>query len=67
MLFRSPITLTGTGLWYAARTDVPAGAEKSIGDGLAVFDQVRAVERMKDEPRAADYLARLMRYAVRED
>lgn len=59
-----PITLTGTGLWYAERTDVPAGAECPVGGGWAVFDQVRATERMSDEPRAAVYLQRLLGYVM---
>jgi hypothetical protein len=59
-----PITLTGTGLWYSERTNVAAGAEKRIGDGLAVFDQVRATERMTAEPRAAAYLMRLLNFVV---
>jgi hypothetical protein len=59
-----PITLTGTGLWYGERLDIPAGIEVAVGKGRAVFDQVRALERLDAEPRAAAYLARLLEYLL---
>jgi hypothetical protein len=59
-----PITLTGTGLWYGERRDIATGAEVAIGKGRAVFDQVRAFERLDAEPRAAAYLERLLEYLL---
>ena len=60
----SPITLTGTGLWYTERRMVPATGELREGAGRAVFDQVRAAERCAGEPRATAYLARVFRYLL---
>ncbi|MBI2437737.1 MAG: hypothetical protein HYV36_02855 [Lentisphaerae bacterium] len=59
-----PITLTGTGIWYTQREEIPAGAEKRIGAGCVIVDQVLAPERMAAEPRAALYLERLLTYAL---
>ena len=59
-----PITLTGVGIWGRPREEFPAGAEKQIGSGRVILDQVRAAERLHGEPRAAVYLERLLAYAL---
>jgi hypothetical protein len=59
-----PITLTGKGLWYIEREEIPAGIEKQIGSGRLILDQVRAPERLAGEPRAAIYMAQLLAYAA---
>lgn len=55
-----PITLTGKGTWYSPRAMLPATAERAVGRGRAIFDQVTAAERMPGEPRAAAYLSRVL-------
>jgi len=60
----TPITLTGTGIWYQKRRMLPAGAEVQVGSGRAVLDQVRAAERMPAEPRAAAYLDRVFQHLL---
>ena len=62
-----PITLTGHGIWYTKREEIPAGAEIRIGAGRAIFDQLWAPERMEGEPRAAIYLEQLLRSLIRKD
>lgn len=60
----APITLTGHGIWYTKKEDIPSGAELHLGHGRILLDQVRAPERMDGEPRAAIYLERLLDYAL---
>ncbi len=59
-----PITLTGKGLWYIKREEIPAGVEKRIGKGRVILDQVRAPERLQGEPRAGIYMSQLLAYAA---
>lgn len=59
-----PITLTGAGIWYRTREEIPAGAEKPVGAGRVILDQVLAPERMQGEPRAAAYLQKLLSYCL---
>lgn len=56
----APITLTGTGIWYSERRDIPASAELCLGAGRAIFNQVIVDPYYRVEPRAAHYLAALI-------
>lgn len=60
----TPVTLTGTGLWYSPREMHPATAELAIGDGRVILDQVRALERVDEEPRAAEHLRRMFAHLM---
>ncbi len=61
-----PITLTGRGIWYAAREEVAASAEKTIGQGRVILDQLRTPAMMRGEPRARWYMQRMLAYATRQ-
>jgi len=59
-----PITLTGVGIWYSPRAMLPSAAERRVGEGRAICDQMMASQRMHAEPRATTYLWRAIRYLL---
>jgi hypothetical protein len=59
-----PVTLSGMGLWYRAREEFAVTAERPLGSGTAIFDQVRAYERLGSEPRAGIHLQRVLSFLL---
>jgi hypothetical protein len=58
----TPITLTGRGIWYSERKELPAAAELRLGKGKIIFDQLRTYDFVPTEPRASIYLNNLIEY-----
>jgi hypothetical protein len=59
------IALMSASGWARSRTLLPATGEMRVGKGLAVFNQVAAMHRVEQEPRAREYMVGLLEYMLR--